>query len=572
MGETAANNVIVMVDGFRLNPPDLAGPDFSTIPIDEIERIEIVRGAGSVMYGGGAVGGVVNIITKRGGEVPAAHFSGSYGSYETIDLRGSGAGQIGNLDGRANAAYFDTNGYRDNGFLEKKDAGIRAGYDFGEHMGGDAALNGLYLFLNANYHEDEQGFPGGVPIEDIDDEEKRRETDSPDDRGETFDSRLRGGLETDFGSLGLLKFNGALRQRENNFILGFTPLIPEEDQISQIEEDSRFLDLSYVNEFSAWQMEQTLQLGADYYYSDYISERIDQRVRKNGLVENLGFFGTYQASVSDDLSLNLGYRYNLFKGTFRDDDLVDSGDESVFVNGEPFDRNFYSNAFDIGLVYFFNPQASIFGSYATSFRIPNVDEYALAADDLGPQEGRHVDLGGRYRFGDTIEISATFFHIDIVDEIRFDPIERLNRNFEDKTRRTGIEAAVKWFPAENLYLWGNYTYMDATFENLDTFVPLVPKHSARAGAEWWIFDPLLLAVTGTYVGEKFDGNDISNDRFATIDPYTVFDAKLTYTYKRLKVFGGINNIFNEFYETLAFSESYFTMPTRNFFAGIQLNF
>ncbi len=70
MGETSSSNVLVLVDGFRLNPPDLSGPDFSVIPISEIERIEIVRGANSVLYGDGAVGGVVNIITKRGGAEP----------------------------------------------------------------------------------------------------------------------------------------------------------------------------------------------------------------------------------------------------------------------------------------------------------------------------------------------------------------------------------------------------------------------------------------------------------------------------------------------------------------------
>ncbi len=65
-GATGVSNVVVMVDGFRLNPPDLAGPDFSSVPLDQIERIEIVRGGGSVLYGDGAVGGVINIITKKG--------------------------------------------------------------------------------------------------------------------------------------------------------------------------------------------------------------------------------------------------------------------------------------------------------------------------------------------------------------------------------------------------------------------------------------------------------------------------------------------------------------------------
>ncbi|MBT8363348.1 MAG: TonB-dependent receptor plug domain-containing protein, partial [Deltaproteobacteria bacterium] len=166
MGETSSSNVLVLVDGFRLNSPDLAGPDFSTIPIGEIERIEIVRGAGSVLYGSGAVGGVINIITKRGKGKPSASLYGSYGSFDSIDLRASGGGSYRNLSLSLNADYYDTDGYRDNGGLEKKDLGIRASYDATDFIGGDF-LEGLLLSLTAGYHDDEQGFPGGVPIGDI---------------------------------------------------------------------------------------------------------------------------------------------------------------------------------------------------------------------------------------------------------------------------------------------------------------------------------------------------------------------------------------------------------------------
>jgi len=63
MGDTAASNVVVMVDDVRINASDQSGPSLSSIPIEQIERIEIVRGAGSVVYGSGAVGGVVHVIT-----------------------------------------------------------------------------------------------------------------------------------------------------------------------------------------------------------------------------------------------------------------------------------------------------------------------------------------------------------------------------------------------------------------------------------------------------------------------------------------------------------------------------
>ncbi|UCF91101.1 MAG: TonB-dependent receptor, partial [Desulfobacterales bacterium] len=163
MGQSSTSNVLVMVDGFRLNPPDLAGPDFSSIPLDEIERIEVLRGAGSVVYGSGAVGGVINIITKRGKKAPSARLFASYGSYDTYDVRASGSGQVKNCDVSLNADYYDTDGYRDNGFLRKKDIGIRSGYDLSGEFGGDF-LDAVLLSLAASYHDDDQGFPGGVSI------------------------------------------------------------------------------------------------------------------------------------------------------------------------------------------------------------------------------------------------------------------------------------------------------------------------------------------------------------------------------------------------------------------------
>ena len=64
-GETGPLNPLVLVDGRRVNEIDLSGVDWTQIPLDQVERIEIVRGSGSVLYGDNAAGGVVNIITKR---------------------------------------------------------------------------------------------------------------------------------------------------------------------------------------------------------------------------------------------------------------------------------------------------------------------------------------------------------------------------------------------------------------------------------------------------------------------------------------------------------------------------
>jgi len=571
MGETSVSNVLVLVDGFKLNPPDLAGPDFSTIPVDEIERIEIVRGANSVLYGSGAVGGVVNIITKRGAAKPSGNVYGSYGSYGTVDGRASAGGTFGNLNLSLNADYFDTDGYRDNGDLEKKDAGLRARYDVTDYLNKDV-FKGVLLSLSGGYHEDSQGFPGGVPIEDIDSRSRRKQTTSPKDGADTNDGRLRGGVEADFGKAGVLRINGGLRDRSSDYIFGYTPLKSRSDQTSTLDEDTYHADAGHVLDYHLGALANTLQVGAEAYSTDYIAERLDQRERKNSDIGSYGFFATHRARFGQLISADLGARYNIFRGAFRNDTLTDFSGEDRWVNGEKFHRNFNDQAYQAGLVLTPVESTSIFANFATSFRIPNVDEFALAEGDLKPQEGWHVDVGWRQRYRKWAESTVTVFYFEIDDEIYFDPNLRLNRNYDDTTQRTGVELAARLNLLDPVFLWGNFTYTWARFKDTDDDIPLVPNYSANFGVEWRVFDPLSVAFLGTFVGEKYDGSDIDNDTFAKIDAYQVFDLKVTYTWKRLKVFGGVNNLFDEFYSTVAFSESYYTMPTRNFYAGMQFSF
>ena len=122
MGATAASNVVVLVDGVKLNSPDLSGPDLSSISLDQIERIEVVRGSGGVLYGDGAVGGVVNIVTKKGMIGTQVSASASYACYDTAEVWAAVRGGYKDLSYCLNGALYDSDGYRDNGFLKLVDA------------------------------------------------------------------------------------------------------------------------------------------------------------------------------------------------------------------------------------------------------------------------------------------------------------------------------------------------------------------------------------------------------------------------------------------------------------------
>ena len=452
-----------------------------------------------------------------------------------------------------------------------EDAGLRARYDLSGWANRDL-FRGLLAHLSAAYHTDRQGLPGGVPIEDIDSSSRRRKSSSPRDVAQTDEARLRTGIEADLGRAGALRLFGGLRDRAGDYVLGYTPLKPKSSQTSTLDETTLTLEAGWVLDWGTGPLAHTLQLGAEAASTEYVTERLDQRERKNSDLAHGALFALHRTRWGDRVSLDLGGRAHLFRGTFRNDDLVSFGGTERWVNGEKFHKRFRDLAGQAGLVWTPRQETSLFAAVATSFRIPNVDEFALAEDDLKPQHGRHVDLGWRERWGRRAETGIALFWVDIEDEIAFDPNLRLNRNYEETTRRLGAELSARLFLTDRLTLRGNAAYTRARFLDPGRDVPLVPRHSANLGLEWRPVEALTISVLGAFVGDREDGSSLGSRRFAEIDGYRTVDLKLAYTWRGLKVFGGVNNLFDERYATAAFSETYYPMPTRNFYGGLQWSF
>lgn len=560
MGDTAASNVIVMVDGLELNAPDQSGPSISSVPIEQIERIEIVRGAGSVVYGSGAVGGVINIITKKAGETPMVDFYSSYGSYDTFENRVSIDGNLKKIYLNLNAGIHDSDGYRDNGFFEKKDIGVKSSYAINEHFS---------FMASGMYYKDEYGLPGPVSRKNINSKSRRVHTDRPDDYGETSETRGRVALEMDFEEWGTLTLKRGYIFRNNRYILGFNPNISRSDQKDKIEEDSRQFDLNYIKNYTIGGHLQMFQLGVDHYKTDYIREEKPNGPRKNSDTESFGVFINNRWSATDNLMLNAGARYNNYRGYFRNDEKKLFDNVRIWVNGDKTKAEWDNSAYSLGFTYSMSDKSSFFGSWATSFRIPNVDEFAESEDGLSPQKGVHLEIGGRQKVGNFMSLTVALFDIRIEDEIYYNNMNGINQNYPDKTIRRGIETDFTIYPSDDIRVWGNYSYTKAEFDKKNTTIPLVPEHRVSAGIHWQFINQLQLSVSGTYTGSRFDGNDTENGKYDKLDDYMVFDAKLTYEYKNFMIFAGVNNLFNELYSTSAYSEQYYPMPDRTIYGGIR---
>jgi vitamin B12 transporter len=111
-------HTLVMIDGIRVNDPGSTGRefDFSTLVLADVERIEVLRGPQSALYGSDAMGGVVNIITKRGRGAPHANLSVEAGSYGTKETKGGISGGDGTVDYSFGFAGYDTAGFSTFGY------------------------------------------------------------------------------------------------------------------------------------------------------------------------------------------------------------------------------------------------------------------------------------------------------------------------------------------------------------------------------------------------------------------------------------------------------------------------
>ena len=556
-GETADANTLVMVDGRRMNPADLSGVDWTTIPLERIERIEIVRGGGSVLYGDQAVGGVINIITKKGAEKNTLTSETTVGSYHSFKQALGFAGSHGPFTYALNGSYADSDGYRDNGGFRNKTTGLSLGYDDPKRC------NWFSIDGNAGIKEDRYGIPGGLWPDQY--QQNRRGTTSPNSYATTDAFYLQAtpkfklGDDTRF-EIGLshaetaseFQWGWGAPDKYDIYASGIKPKLTMSKEI-----------FGMAHEFTA---------GVDYTHTQrkpVANDWYPGNVTKNELG---GYLNDTVALVPEKLFLDLGYRRSRVNYNFE--------------NGLG-SRAFGINSYRAGLTYAYAPQSKLFISADRSFRTMVLDEQA--ASILPPQTSWQYQAGVKHFFNRYVTLGATVFEIDTTDEIFYDPNNPpgwgSNTNYP-KTRRRGLELSAESDPLDTVHLFANYTWMNPQLQGGDyngNRIPLAPTHSAQAGVTWSPLEQIDLDLRARWMDNRYSMSDWGN-----VNPdwdgnsFVVVDTKVTYKpTKWLKLYVGINNILNEEYaEYGTWSTNYtkpwpfpneqytYPSPKRNFVAGM----
>lgn len=549
-GETAASNTLVLVDGRRVNAIDLSGVDWTQIPLQQIDRIEIVRGNGSVLYGDNAVGGVINIITKTPGKKPYAKVDLALGSYgrnkESVSLSGGREKIATSLF----ASYDSTYGYRDNNGLRAKDVGAKMVLDPSDM---------LRFNLSGSYHSDTFGLPG--PLTKAEAELDRQATNSPLDNAQTTDKYVDLGMDLDLENAGRFVADISYRKRDS-----------ETEWVSWLwttktETKTKGFTPHYIWEGALAGHTNTFIAGVDLYWTDMDVLSSFESVNK----DSQGYYFNNAFSLLENLIISVGARHERVAYNF----------DTTTAEVNPVDRK---EAYSAGLTYTYLEKSSLFARANKSFRFPLTDElfssFSGLNADLKPQEGKHYELGIRHYFSKKLSATATLYRAEFNNEIFYNPLTFTNENHPETLHR-GIEIGAKAEPCRFFTCFANYTYEKATFGKEPyngNDIPAVPKNRGNFGFNIHDFIPgLTLTAQYNYVGSSYAISDQANQH-EKLDSYCTIDSRISYKWKNMETFFGVNNITNEDYSQYGVIGGFpsglylYPAPERNWLAGISFRF
>ena len=559
-GATASSNTLFLLNGRRLNDIDLLGVDLSTIPKDSIERIEISRGnSGAVLYGGGAVGGVINIITKTGVALPpTARIEGGFGSFNQREINGSAAASSGPFAASVFANGINSDGYRVNSALRERSAIGDLRYTRNEGKAW-AVISGDDQHL---------GLPGARLVDQAAGINQlvtdRRGATTPTAFADKTGGSLTLGVSRIIGQGVELIVDGNLRRKNQtafSTLFGF-------DTSDVREMTTASITPRAIIDSQIFGIPTKITTGVDYYDSTLEAKRSVQLTDPPFHTYNLrqqstGIYAQQIVGVLPTTDLSWGGRLETTRVSARDrfDPTAPGG--AFDAQAIPLDNSETNYALHFGFEHRLSPVLAVFGRVAHSFRTPNVDERvgvnAFPVNfDLKTQTSRDIEGGFRGRLGG-FEWQSSVYDMELNNEILFIPFPPIGANINlDPTRRFGVENSASYAITDTLRLKGGVTYTRATFRQgifAGNDVPLVSPWTANIGVsadlyqKYLVFDAVL-----RYVGDRRMDNDQANFQ-PLIPAHTTVDVRLGGQVQNFFWSASMQNLFNALYFDYAVASS-----------------
>ena len=526
-GETASSNVVFLVDGVRQNEGDSSGVSLSWIPIDSIERIEIVRGNGSVLHGEGATAGVVNVITNKGLVEPGGSANLSLGSLATSDARVSLRTATGSWRYQIYANAFDTDNHRANYAHQDRNALASATWVEGTSQ----------LSFQVGVQSTQGGLPGGITPADFASNPKK--TYKLQDKFQTEKRNLQVSGETSFGDWRVAVDVRHRTDQTDSIFISTSPFFPDYKPSS--ETDSARAALRTWKEFSQGSVQQRFLVGVD---TEQWNQNKDKGVTKINQHSD-ALYVRHEVSLKE-LGLKI---YSGARHTAANRDV--SGGTIGKLNAT-------NTSWDIGVAILAGTNGELFSRWGTSFRLANADEFGCQPYDGGPacpsvtllkpQTSKDLELGYRYNTGSG-KWSVRYYRSDLNNEIGLDPASYSNVNF-DPTRRSGVEIDASAKLAKAVDAGIQYAYRQAIFRSgpyAGKTVPMVPAQSLTARLSYLLSDTRTVSLASQLVSSQYVTDDFSNSCSSKTPGYGTLNVRYSERVQVWTLSAMINNLTDQQY-------------------------
>lgn len=545
-GGTASSNLAVIVDGVRYSVKEQAAARISAVPVQSIEKVEIIRGGSSVAYGDGASAGVIRITTRsaQAAAAPAGSLMLSTGSYGYNESSFSGSAGVGPWSFSLDHQQSNTRNYRRNNGEKFDSVGGTIRYFTGAHVIG----------LRAGNDSSEVRLPNQLTLQQFKDDPRSAPNSNPNN----FSNIKRDTASLFFkGQLGAYEYDVNLARNDqlNTFRLGGAT-----GERSLLDDQ---ITASLSREFNALGVDHQLTVGLHMQDATYDTVSVfPPAFFANISQKSNALFVTDDVLVNETLRVNAGFRVESID-QFRDDAEV----PGMFpVPRNTVSRNLDLNSFELGISKRMNDTYTLFSKLGQSFRLPNADDNEqfsrpFADSFIDPQRAKEIEFGAK-RTAPGNQQAVRLFFAKLKDEIIAAPFDFggfvgiANINL-DKSERLGVELEHTADLTNQLELRAAYTYLDASIQSGpldDVRVPLVPSHRAQFGLNYDLSEKTRVDFLLSAQSDQRIGGDLSTPQgLGHIPGYAVADLAVHRTFGKAKVSLAINNLFDRSY----YSQAYF---------------
>ncbi|MBE9539100.1 MAG: TonB-dependent receptor [Proteobacteria bacterium] len=468
-----ANFTLVLVDGVPQNDPTNSrggSYDFANLDPTSVERIEVVRGPQSAVYGSDGLAGVINVITRRGQEKHRQQLRAEWGQDDFQNLQLGASGSIGDFQYAIDMAHRDAGEQTEGSTRETDSANLRLGWQLTDSQ----QLQASYRYLDGkrSSYPEQSGGPEFALSDKLDKSDFKDETFALAwqlELSEHWHSTLRGDSfvhEETYTSPGIEPFFA----------------VPPNSADTEFQRDQ----LQWVNTLQFGDNYQ-LNLGADYRHEDgesrgildlgFIQLPTDFQLDRN----TTGIFGDIHARLLPALIVQASVRY---------DDPSDFSSETTFK---------------LGSKYQLNQAIALSANWGEAFKLPSFFAlgHALVGNpDLKPETVRSWDIGLEWLAAPDLNMSATYFFNDYRDLVDFDSEQFINVN-RSRVESNGGELHIDWQVNRTLGLQARATYTDLDVKDATTVLLGRPQWLAGVTGRWQLAADWSTALDYQWVGEQY---------------------------------------------------------------------